>query len=49
MQKLTPAGLLAVRISNDHLDAESIVANLAYDRGIVGLAGQDLLVTPAEA
>jgi hypothetical protein len=49
MQKLGKSGLLAIHISNDHLDLEPIVANLAYDAGIVGLAQRDLGVTPAEA
>jgi hypothetical protein len=49
MQKLAKSGLLAVHISNDHLDLEPIVANLADDAGIVGLAQRDLGVTPAEA
>ena len=49
LQKLTQAGVLAVHISNHHLDLEPIVANLAHDSGIVGLAQQDLSVTPVEA
>jgi spermidine synthase len=49
LQKLTQAGVLAVHISNNHLDLEPIVANLAHDSGLVGLAQQDLRVTPAEA
>jgi hypothetical protein len=48
LQKPTPAGLLAIHISNNRLNLEPIVANLGYDNGIVGPAQQDLLVTPAE-
>ena len=49
MQKLAQAGLLAVHISNNHLDIEPVVANLAHDSRIVGLAQQDLRVMPLEA
>jgi spermidine synthase len=49
MQKLAQAGLLAVHISNNHLDIEPVLANLAHDTGLVGLAQQDLRVTPVEA
>jgi len=49
MQKLAQAGLLAVHISNNHLDIEPVVANLAQDGGLVGLAQRDVRVTPAEA
>jgi spermidine synthase len=49
VRKLTRDGLLAVHISNNHLDLEPIVANLAHDGGMVGIAQKDLRVTAAEA
>jgi spermidine synthase len=48
-RKLLESGLLVVHISNNHLDLESTVANLAADAGLVAVARLDGHVSPAEA
>ena len=47
-RKLAAAGLLAIHISNNHLDLESTVANLAHDAGLVAVTRLDEYVTAAE-
>ncbi|HEY7250606.1 MAG TPA: fused MFS/spermidine synthase [Methylomirabilota bacterium] len=47
-RKLVESGLLVVHISNNHLDLESTVANLAHDAGLVAIARFDGHVSPAE-
>jgi len=49
MRKLAQSGLLAIHISNNHLDLESTVANLAHDARLVALARLDGHVTRDEA
>jgi len=48
LRKLTDSGRLAFHISNNHLDLEPTVANLAHDSHLVALAQLDLSVTPDE-
>jgi spermidine synthase len=48
-RKLAESGLLAIHISNNHLDLESTVANLAHDARLVAVARLDEHVSPAEA
>ena len=48
-RKLAESGLLAIHISNNHLDLESTVANLAHDARLVALARLDGQVSPEEA
>ena len=49
LRKLTESGLLAFHISNNRLDLESTVANLAHDAQLVALAQFDQRVSLDEA
>jgi hypothetical protein len=49
LRKLTQSGLLAFHISNNHLDLEPTVANIAADSHLIALAQFDTRVTPDEA
>lgn len=49
LRKLRESGLLALHISNNHLDLEPTVANLAHDAQLVALARFDERVSPDEA
>jgi hypothetical protein len=49
MRKLSESGLLAIHISNNHLNLESTVANLAHDARLVPRARLDVRVGPDEA
>ena len=48
LDRLAPAGVLAFHISNQHLDLEPVIADLARDAGLVALLQVDTDVTPAE-
>ena len=48
-RKLAESGLLAIHISNNHLDLEGTVASLAHDARLVAVARLDGHVTPGEA
>jgi len=48
LDRLAPAGVLAFHISNQHLDLEPVLADLARDAGLVALLQVDTHVTPAE-
>jgi spermidine synthase len=48
LQKLAPHGLLAYNVSNKYMDVRRVVADLALDSGLVGLAQVDLDVTDEE-
>jgi hypothetical protein len=49
MRKLSESGLLAIHLSNNHLNLESTVANLAHDARLVPRARLDVRVGPDEA
>ena len=49
LRKLDGSGLLAFHISNNHLDLEPTMANLAHDGQLVALAQFDERVSPDEA
>jgi hypothetical protein len=48
LKRLEEDGLLVIHISNDHVDLEPIVAELATDQNLVALIEKDLEIPPEE-
>ena len=48
LSKLADGGLLAVHVSNRHLDLRPVLAELARDARVAGIAGQDVNFTDAQ-
>jgi hypothetical protein len=48
LSKLADGGLLAVHVSNRHLDLTPVLAELARDARVAGIAGQDVNFTSAQ-